>query len=289
MSKFINKTLPEIFRYITDSMYSEEYAEVDGFLQSLNTKFKFISILMFVLGIIFTKNIFIISFGIVIFLLLTVLSKISLKYILKRILLFVFLFTAIIAIPYIFNIFQPNDGHPLVILYNFHRTIHIPLFRPFTLISITYEGVYLAFVWILRSTATVSFMILLIMTTKWSDLLNALGELKVPKVFILILGMTYRYIFLLIDTLTKMLFSRKSRTVGKESSVSSWKLNSGIVGALFIKSYDLGNNVYLAMVSRGFDGNFKKMNIKSKIKPKSIILLLLSISFFALSLFVQLI
>ncbi|MEJ2248690.1 MAG: cobalt ECF transporter T component CbiQ [Candidatus Lokiarchaeota archaeon] len=286
MSKFIDKTLPEIFRYIKDSMYSEEYAGVNGFLQSMNTKFKLISLIIFLLGTIFTKNIFIILLAILIFLSLTVFSKISLIYILKRILLFVPLFTAIIAVPYIFNIFQPNDGHPLIILYNFHRTIHFLIFRPFTLISITSEGVYWASVWTLRVTASVSFMILLIMTTKWSDLMNSLGELKIPKVFILILGMSYRYIFLLIDTLTKMLFSRKSRAVGKESSVSSWKLNSGIVGALFIKSYDLGNNVYLAMVSRGFDGNFKKMSTKSKIKLKSIALLLLSIGFFVLGLLV---
>ena len=70
----------------------------------------------------------------------------------------------------------------------------------------------------------------------------------------MIMSMTYRYIFLLLDIVAKMLFSRKSRTVGRESSISSWKLNAGIVGALFLKSYDMSEALYLAMLSRGFNG-----------------------------------
>ena len=56
---------------------------------------------------------------------------------------------------------------------------------------------------------------LLVLTTPWNTLLKALSVLRVPDGFILILGMTYRYIYLLLTTLDDMLLSRKSRVVGR--------------------------------------------------------------------------
>jgi cobalt/nickel transport system permease protein len=182
-------------------------------------------------------------------------------------LIFIPLFTGIIALPYIFNVFQPCEGTPLVVLHDFQRVIDLPLLRPFSRIEITSEGVFWASTFLARVTTAVSFAILPMLTTRWSDLVNALNRLRFPKMFVLIMGMAHRYIFLLLDTIAKMLFSRKSRTIGKESSVSSWRLNAGIVGALFLESYDMGEDIYLAMLSRGFNGNFSHSRADSDSDP----------------------
>jgi len=277
MSKFIDKTLLELARHLRDALFSEEYASIKGFLQDLDGRVKIIGLFLLLINTIFMKDIFEILISLILFIILAKMSHISLRYIFKRVILFMPIFTAIIALPYIFNIFQPSDGTPLLILFKFDHEVKIPLIRPFNIISITQEGLWWAIIWVLRVTTSISFMTLLIMTTKWSDLLRSFNELKVPSIFVLLLGMTFRYIFLLLDTLLKMLLSRKSRIVGKEKSIRSWKSNSNMVGALFIKSYELGNNVYSAMVSRGFMGEFKSLRIKNKIGLKSYIFLALVI------------
>ncbi|MHA1584485.1 MAG: cobalt ECF transporter T component CbiQ [Promethearchaeota archaeon] len=261
MANFFNKNLLDIFQTVKDAMYSEDFAQIDGFLQRLNTKIKFFTLMLFLLAAIFTQNLNILLILIITNLALVLLSRLSVIYFYKRIILLITIFTGILALPYIFNIFQPNDGTPFLVLIRFNREINLPFFRPFSLISITEEGIIWTFTWIFRTTTAVSFSILLIMTTSWTDLLNSMEEMKFPKILILILGMTYRYIFLLLDTLTKMMYSRKCRTLGKEKLINSWKLNSHIIGALFIKSYDLSNNIYQAMISRGFQGEFIRMNI----------------------------
>jgi len=263
MSKFADKSLAEIVNYIKDAVFSEEYARREGFLQGIDQKVKFISFLVLIVATIFAHNVYIIMVFFSASLILASLSRIPLRFYIPRVLIFIPLFTGIVALPYIFNIFQPYEGTPLIVLHDFQRVIELPLLRPFSRIEITREGVFWASTFLARVTTAVSYAILLMLTTRWSDLVNTLSALRFPKMFVLILGMAYRYIFLLLDTIAKMLFSRKSRAVGKESSVSSWKLNAGIIGALFLKSYDMSENIYLAMLSRGFNGDFSHFHADS--------------------------
>jgi len=254
MSKFIDKTLAEIIDYIKYAVFSEKYAILNAFLQKINPELKFISFMSLIIATIFAHSLYVIAIFFILSILLASLSRIPLRFYMSRVLMFVPLFTGVIALPYIFNIFQPYEGTPIVVLYEFHHVIDLPFLRPFSTIEITKEGVYLASIFLARVTTTVSFMMLLVLTTKWSDIMGALGRLHFPRMFVLIMSMAYRYIFLLLDAVTNMLFSRKSRTVGKESSISSWRLNASIIGALFLKSYDMGGDIYLAMLSRGFSG-----------------------------------
>ncbi len=264
MSKFVDKTLAEIVDYIKDAVFSEEYAKLNAFLQKISPKVKFISFMVLITATIFARNVYIILVFFSASLMLASLSRIPLRFYIPRVLIFIPIFTGIIALPYIFNVFQPYEGTPLVVLHDFQRVIDLPLLRPFSRIEITSEGVFWASTFLARVTTAVSFAILLMLTTRWSDLVNALNALRFPKMFVLILGMAYRYIFLLLDMVSKMLFSRKSRAAGKESSVSSWKLNAGIVGALFLKSYDMSEDIYLAMLSRGFNGEFMHVHADSQ-------------------------
>jgi energy-coupling factor transporter transmembrane protein EcfT len=96
--------------------------------------------------------------------------------------------------------------------------------------------------------------LLLILTTPWNTILAALSVLRVPDVFILILGMTYRYIYLLLHTANDMFLSRKSRVVGHLSGAEERRMLAAISATLLSKSLNLSSEVYLAMQSRGFRG-----------------------------------
>jgi len=287
MSKFVDKTLAEMVNYIKDAVFSEEYARREGFLQGIDQKVKFISFLVLIVATIFAHSVYIILVFFSASLILASLSRIPLRFYIPRVLIFIPLFTGIVALPYLFNIFQPYEGTPLIVLHDFQRVIELPLLRPFSRIEITSEGVFWASTFLARVTTAVSYAILLMLTTRWSDLVNTLNRLRFPKMFVLILGMAYRYIFLLLDMIAKMLFSRKSRAVGKESSVSSWKLNAGIIGALFLKSYDMSENIYLAMLSRGFNGDFSHFHADSDPVMKDYLFLTMVIVFCISSLVVE--
>jgi energy-coupling factor transporter transmembrane protein EcfT len=95
---------------------------------------------------------------------------------------------------------------------------------------------------------------LLVLTTPWTHILKALRVLRFPVVAIVILGMTYRYIFLLIAAAREMFESRRSRIVGELEAGDRRRLAVATAGVLLGKTVQLSGDVYLAMQARGFRG-----------------------------------
>ena len=81
-------------------------------------------------------------------------------------------------------------------------------------LPITAQGLTTAGFLILRAEASATLALLLVFTTPWTHILKALRIFHVPLVFVAALGMTFRYILLLLETAHEMFESRKSRTVG---------------------------------------------------------------------------
>ena len=107
---------------------------------------------------------------------------------------------------------------------------------------------------IARAETAATLTVLVILCTRWSNLLKALRVLRVPTVLVVILGMTYRYIFLLLRTAHDMFESRKSRMVGQLEGPQLRRMATASAGVLMSKSLQLSGDVYLAMRSRGFRG-----------------------------------
>jgi energy-coupling factor transporter transmembrane protein EcfT len=92
------------------------------------------------------------------------------------------------------------------------------------------------------------------MTTPWIQVMKAMRVVGVPTMVVVILGMTYRYIFLMLQSASDMFEARQSRVIGTLSNADARRLASATVGVLLSKSFQLSNDVYLAMQSRGFRG-----------------------------------
>jgi cobalt/nickel transport system permease protein len=106
-----------------------------------------------------------------------------------------------------------------------------------------------------RSEVSLTCWLLVVLTTPFNRVLRALRVLHVPVVFVAILSMTFRYIFLLIQTAQDMLLSRRSRIVGRMSASGNRKLLVSTSGVLLSKSIQMSDDVYQAMTSRGFRGD----------------------------------
>lgn len=219
------------------ALFAEELARSGGFLQSLDPRVKIIGLLALVLDVTLSRNIFTIIIIFAFAILLAVFSNVPIKTLAVRAWLGALSFTGLIALPVIFI----TPGEIL---------LRVPLLNW----TITAQGLTSATYLISRVETTVTLSLLLILCTLWTQVLKALRVLKIPVVFVVILGMTYRYLFVMLDTAQNMFEARQSRLIGKLSGSESRRVASASVGVLLTKSFYLNSEVYLAMQSRGFRG-----------------------------------
>ncbi len=232
----VENTLHEISATLERSLFAEEIATRPGLMQSLDPRVKVISTLGLLIGVSLSRSLAVIAVLYLLVLLMAWHSAIPANFFIKRVWLALPFFTGMIILPALFIIPGP-------------ALVHLPLS-----LTITQTGATSALFLLLRVSTSVSLTLLLVLTTSWNGVLSALSVLKVPDVFILILGMTYRYIYLLLHTANDMFLSRKSRTVGRLNGSEDRRMIAAISGTLLSKSLNMSSEVYLAMVSRGFRG-----------------------------------
>jgi energy-coupling factor transporter transmembrane protein EcfT len=121
-------------------------------------------------------------------------------------------------------------------------------------ITLTEPGIRSAAFLIARAETAATLSALLVLTTPWPWVLKALRTFRCPLVLVAILGMTYRYIFVILQTACDMFESRQSRTVGVLAAADRRRLAASMAGVLLSKSLQLAGDVHLAMRSRGFQG-----------------------------------
>ena len=89
---------------------------------------------------------------------------------------------------------------------------------------------------------------------RWHDLTAALKIFRVPSVVIFILDTTLRYIVLLGELAQDLLTALKLRSVGRNRRKQ--RAITGVLGVVFLKSREMSDEMYMAMVCRGFTGEY---------------------------------
>jgi cobalt/nickel transport system permease protein len=98
---------------------------------------------------------------------------------------------------------------------------------------------------------------LLYITTGSRLLLGALGSLGVPNIFVVLLLMTHRYLFVLVRAVEEIGLAMTSRTIALSDGASGRKLTAFVIGSVFMRSKRLADDVHQAMLSRGFTGEIR--------------------------------
>lgn len=234
---FVERTLATLVRKTERALFAEELAQADGFLQKLDPRVKIVGLLALILDATLARNFFTILLVFAVAVLLAVLSRVPIRTLAARAWLSALTFTGLIALPVIF--ITPGDA-----------LFHLP----FVGWTITAQGLTSAVYLISRVETTVTLSLLLVLCTLWTHVLKAMRVLRVPVVFVVILGMTYRYIFVMLETAQNMFEARQSRLVGALNGRENRRIAAASVGVLLSKSFYLNSEVYLAMQSRGFRG-----------------------------------
>lgn len=246
---FLDKTIRDVTSFFTNSLFLEEYTNRNGMLQRIDPRVKVLTIALLLISVSLLKHP-LLMVGFYLFILaLAMISKIPIKYFLLRVWLFVPIFSGIIAIPALFNVFVP--GEPILVLAKFKEKWHMgPLEIP-EVIAITRQGSIAALVFVMRVATSVSLVVLLLLTTRWSHLLKALRVLGVPQIFTFIISMSYRYIHLLLRLIEDLLLAKKSRVIRKGSWGEGQRWVSSQIGTMMKRSLKMSEDLYSAMVSRG--------------------------------------
>ncbi|MFJ2649104.1 cobalt ECF transporter T component CbiQ [Streptomyces sp. NPDC087420] len=124
------------------------------------------------------------------------------------------------------------------------RVLGVPLSVP---------GLWGAWNVLAKGTLGVAASVLLASTTELRSLLLGLQRLRLPPLLVQIASFMIRYGDVITDEMRRMSIARRSR--GFEArGVRHWGVLAKTAGALFIRSYERGERVHLAMVSRGYTG-----------------------------------
>jgi len=120
-------------------------------------------------------------------------------------------------------------------------------------LSLSVAGLYAAWGIVIKGTLGVAASLTVAATTPARELPLALSRLGVPALLTSILVLMIRYIDVLTAEASRMRMARLSRGDSPRNLHQAGAIAKS-AGALFLRSYERGERVYLAMLSRGYDG-----------------------------------
>lgn len=239
---FLERTLgdgAEVFRRAM-------YAEIDGSrgaLQRFDPRAKLVALVALLVAVALVHSPLTLVVGYAAIVAVAWVGGVPMRSFVRRVWLVVPAFTAIAVAPATLSVVTP--GQIVVPLWTWHGAPQ----------GLTRQGLLAAALIVLRVACSVSLVLLVTLTTPWNRLLGALGALGVPRIFVTIIAMAYRYLFVLLGNITDLLMARKARTVRPpDHGAGDRRFVGAAVGTLLGKSHHLAEEVHQAMVARGYAG-----------------------------------
>ncbi|XHH10301.1 MAG: cobalt ECF transporter T component CbiQ [Candidatus Bathyarchaeia archaeon] len=233
----VPQSLRDVIEAIESLAYVEDLSSKHGLLQAINPLVKLSVTVFMIVASLFIFNLTVLLTICIIPFVLTVLSRIPMKQFLTRTSL-IPMFSVMIALPgLIYSLIT-------VYLYGLSLTIAFDALTQFLIFTFR--------VWFCVASLTT-----LVLSTGFDKLLQMLSSIRVPPIMIHLFSLTYRYFFVSIHETQSALIGKEARTYNhkKTFNLQSLKDLAHILSALFIRTYERSERVYLAMKARGFDIN----------------------------------
>ena len=240
---FIEKTLNRLAASMQQAAQAEESGSAPGFLQRLDPRVKCIGFLGLIFAAAASRNTAVTATLLCLGVGLAMASGARVLGRLAALWGGVLLFTGAVVLPALFL----TPGRAL---------FHLPLAGW----AVTDHGFKSALSLVMRAETTATLAALLVLTTSWAHLLKALRVLRVPVLFVVILGMTYRFIFVLLGIAHDFFEARRARWVGSLDGRQRRAMAVSSAAMLLSKSVQLSGQVYEAMQARGFRGEVRTLD-----------------------------
>jgi cobalt/nickel transport system permease protein len=262
---YVEKTIEGGADLLRRVLFTDDVAARDGLLQRVDPRVKVLGLVALIVATACFRHLSALMAMYALASALALASGLSVAFFLRRVWLFVPVFTGIVVLPTTCSFLTPG-------------AIVVPLGTWFgSPVGLTNQGLTSAGLVVFRVATSISLVVLLTITTPWPRLLDALRSLHVPRMFVLVVGMAYRYIFLLLASVTEMYTARKARTVVDSRDVAGGRgFVSASAGALFGKAHATSEEVHQAMVARGYRGNARTLH-RMRLGPFDLLFALMAV------------
>jgi cobalt/nickel transport system permease protein len=251
---FIDRSIEKIAGIIKSYLLFES-APVNGMFQRLDSRVKILFMIFFLIIVSLKKDI---KSEILIFLIIYIFvyfSKLKIFSFYKRVFFLGFIFGFLVALPSSLNFI--TSGEIILPLVHLNSSKDFWIYHIPSVIGITAEGLTGTIMLTLRVINSLSISFLVVYTTKFSEMIRAFKVLKIPDTFLMIISITYKYIFIFARTVEDIYFSMKSRITGSLNRSEMRDLIAGRMAFMFKKSRITCEDVYRAMISRGFSNEIR--------------------------------
>ncbi|MFW5804511.1 MAG: cobalt ECF transporter T component CbiQ [bacterium] len=218
----------------------DRYANLRSQFHSFDPRAKIVCLLILIFSIVMITDIKVLFIGFISSITLVLICKIPVGFIIKRlkwVLFFVFALLVIIPIT--------SSGNVIFTL---------------SFITVTKQGLILASTISLKALSATLLVFPMISTMPFITFIRALEQLKIPSKLVQMISFIYRYIFVISDELHKTRLSVQSRNVKKKSYFFKNKILGSIIGMIIIRSYERGERIRDAMLSRGYNGKIRTIH-----------------------------
>ncbi len=140
------------------------------------------------------------------------------------------------------------------------------------------ESLTLAAVLILKALGAVSALYMMTLTTPLTELVSVLRKAHMPRLIVELMNMIYRYIFIMLETYSRLKNSAESRLGYCDFKTSCYSFGQ-IASNLFVITLKKGNAYYNALEARCYDG---ELNFLEEVKPVKGIQIIMGAAFILL-------
>ncbi|HOV80880.1 MAG TPA: cobalt ECF transporter T component CbiQ [Bacillota bacterium] len=125
-----------------------------------------------------------------------------------------------------------------------------------------------------KSLGSVSCLYFLSLTTPVTEIISVLKKMRIPALFIELMSLVYRFIFVMMETASRIYVAQSSRW-GYASFKTSYRSLSRLLSAVFLRSYYRSQMTYTALVSRCYTGELNVIEPRYAASVKNIMLIVL--------------
>ncbi len=257
---FVEMGIAVFARLMRDTFVQWEHASRKGVLQSLDARIKVSFWLVLVVVISFKKTVLSLAcIGLLVFA-LGVISRIPLKNVYGRVLPLTFLFGFLVSAPAMLNVITP--GSVIVPIFSIAAPMSLWSIYVPQQIGITEEGVLVCLRLVLRVFASLSVSFLMLSVTPFSEIVRALKLFRAPDSLLLIFTLTWKYICLFAQMILAMYRAKSMRLVLGVAAPDYRAWSAGRMAAVFRKTMSRADDIYRAMLCRGFSGEIRLAGLK---------------------------
>ena len=251
-ASFLEKALHHLSAHIRMTYEQWETIGREGLFQRLDARVKVLFLLFFVIVVSLKKSLLPeIIIGLFVFILVAI-SRLELMAFYKRVFFFGFIFGFLIVLPSALNII--TEGELIIPLIHLGTPHTFWIYSIPATIGITREGIAGVAMLSSRVINSLTLSLLVIHTTPFAELMRALKSLRVPDPFLIVITLSYKYIFLFARTVEDIHLSMKGRLIGlNHAQARQW--TAGRMAFIFRRTQARCEEVFRAMQGRGFAGD----------------------------------